>query len=104
MIIDYFGGELDLAMNLLQINDGEWTRIKSIPEGEAGQRLEALGLRAGKKIKKISGMPFGGPITLMLDGRHFAVAHGIAAQIEVEAPTSAKSDINEKSSIWQRFI
>lgn len=70
-------------MNLLQIKDNEHAIIMDIPEGEAGQRLEALGLRAGKQIQKISGMPFSGPITVDLDGRHFAVAHGIASRIEV---------------------
>ena len=70
-------------MNLIQVNDGEFAVITRIPEGEAGQRLEALGLRAEKKIEKISGMPFGGPVTVMLDGRHFAVSHGVAGTIEV---------------------
>lgn len=71
-------------MNLTQILDDESAIIKRIPEGEAGQRLEALGLRSGKKIQKISGMPFGGPVTVLLDGRHFAVAHGVAEHVEVE--------------------
>lgn len=71
-------------MNLLQVKDEESAVIKSIPQGESGERLEALGLRVGKRIRKVSGMPFGGPITLLLDGRHFAVAHAIAGKIEVE--------------------
>lgn len=81
-------------MNLLQINDNEYAIIKGLPSGESGQRLEALGLRAGKLVHKISGMPWGGPITLELDGRHFAVAHNVAANIEVEAETvtGGKSD------------
>lgn len=76
-------------MNLLQMNDNEYAIIKGIPCGESGKRLEALGLRAGKRVHKISGMPWGGPITLELDGRHFAVAHNVAANIEVEAETAA---------------
>lgn len=72
-------------MNLLQIKDNERAVIVSIPPGESGQRLEALGLRVGKQIHKISGMPWSGPITLELDGRHFAVAHNVAAHIEVSA-------------------
>jgi len=90
-------------MDLLQIDDGRWAKIKKIPEGEAGRRLEALGLRPGKKIKKISGMPFGGPVVLMLDGRHFAISHGIAAQVEVET-ISEPSELPEKSSAWPNFI
>lgn len=72
-------------MNLLQISDDGYAIIICLPAGESGQRLEALGLRAGKRIHKISGMPWEGPITLELNGRHFAVAHNVAAAIEVEA-------------------
>lgn len=70
-------------MNLLQVKNNEYAIISGIPEDESGQRLEALGLRVGKRIHKISGMPWSGPITLELDGRHFAVAHNIAERIEV---------------------
>lgn len=70
-------------MNLLQVKDNDYAIISSIPEDESGRRLEALGLRVGKRIHKISGMPWCGPITLELDGRHFAVAHNVAMRIEV---------------------
>lgn len=70
-------------MNLLQVKDNDYAIISIIPEGESGQRLEALGLRVGKRVHKISGMPWSGPITLELDGRHFAVAHNVAKHIEV---------------------
>ena len=91
-------------MNLLQVKDEESAVIKSIPQGEAGERLEALGLRVGKRIRKVSGMPFGGPITLLLDGRHFAVAHAIAGKIEVEGVDSPPQPVVEKSRLWPKFI
>ncbi len=91
-------------MNLLQIKDEESAVIKSIPPGEAGERLEALGLRVGKRIQKVSGMPFGGPITLLLDGRHFAVAHAIAGRIEVDGVDRPERPVIEKSRIWPKFI
>lgn len=91
-------------MNLLQIKDEGSAVIKSIPDGEAGERLEALGLRVGKRIKRVSGMPFGGPITLLLDGRHFAVAHGIAGKIKVESIDQPEHVVIEKSSLWPKFI
>lgn len=72
-------------MNLLQINDNGYAIIISLPRDESGQRLEALGLRKGKYVHKISGMPWGGPITLELNGRHFAIAHNVAAAIQVRA-------------------
>ena len=77
-------------MNLSQVTDGESAVIESVPDGEAGQRLEALGLRAGKKIEKISEMPFGGPVTVMLDGRHFAFSCGIASDIIVHTERSCR--------------
>ncbi|MDO5115847.1 MAG: FeoA family protein [Synergistaceae bacterium] len=70
-------------MNLLEMKCGYHAVIDKLPDGEAGQRLEALGLRSGKKIEKVSSMPFGGPVTVMLEGRHFAVSHSIAGQIEI---------------------
>ena len=91
-------------MNLLQVKDEESAVIKSIPQGESGERLEALGLRVGKRIRKVSGMPFGGPITLLLDGRHFAVAHAIAGKIEVEGLDPPPQPAVEKSRLWPKFI
>lgn len=71
-------------MNLIDMKSGTTAVIKKLPDGEAEQRLEALGLRNGKAIEKVSCMPFGGPVTVLLEGRNFAVSHGIAEQIELE--------------------
>ncbi len=46
-------------------------------------RLEALGLRTGKIVQKVSGMPFHGPVTLLLDGRQIAVGWNISAHVLV---------------------
>jgi ferrous iron transport protein A len=46
-------------------------------------RLEALGLRVGKIVEKISGMPFHGPVTLLLDGRQIAVGWNISSHVLV---------------------
>lgn len=93
-------------MNLLQVQDDRYATIKSIPNDEAGQRLEALGLRVGKRVKKISGMPFEGPVTVMLDGRHFAVAHAVALHVEVEGPEPPAQEDGEpdERNIWSRFL
>ncbi|MEG1642174.1 MAG: FeoA family protein [Synergistaceae bacterium] len=70
-------------MKLLEIKDGEKVYIDNIPDDEAGMRLEALGLRSGKVVTKVSSMPFNGPVTVLLDGRHFAISHAIASEIRV---------------------
>ena len=73
-----------MQMNLIEMKNGESAVIIVLPNGEAAQRLEALGLHGGKTIEKLSCMPFGGPVTVLLDGRQFAISHGIAEQIEIE--------------------
>ena len=61
-------------MNLVSMKSGERAGIKTLP--------------SGKEIEKISCMPFGGPVTVMLEGRHFAVSHSIAEHIEIESAGS----------------
>lgn len=57
--------------------------VVAMPSGECRRRLEALGLREGKRVRKISGMPFCGPVTVLLDGRQLAIGHGVACRVEV---------------------
>ena len=71
-------------MTLLELKNEQKARLITLPNNEAAERLEALGLHCGKVIVKISNMPFGGPVTVMLQGRHFAVSHSIASEIEIE--------------------
>jgi len=52
------------------------------------QRLEAIGIRAGKKITKISSMLFRGPVTLRVDQTQAAIGFGMANKILVEIDTS----------------
>lgn len=72
-----------MDVSLLRIKDGDWCVITRMPHGEAALRLEALGLRPGKRIQKVSGMPFNGPVTICVDGRQVAIGHGVASRIAV---------------------
>jgi ferrous iron transport protein A len=54
-------------------------------------RLESLGLRTGKIVEKISGMPFHGPVTLMLDGRQIAIGWNISSYVMV-VPLKERED------------
>lgn len=47
-------------------------------------RLNALGIRTGKKITKISSMLLHGPVTVRIDRTRVAIGFGMAAQIFVE--------------------
>jgi ferrous iron transport protein A len=47
-------------------------------------RLNALGIRTGKKITKISSMLLHGPVTIRIDRMRVAIGFGMAAKIFVE--------------------
>ena len=48
------------------------------------QRLDALGVRPGKRVTKINSTLFHGPITLKVDSTQVAVGFGMARKIIVE--------------------
>ena len=48
------------------------------------RRLDALGIRPGKKVTKISSMLFHGPVTFKVDNAQVAVGFGMAKKIIVE--------------------
>ena len=47
-------------------------------------RLQALNIRVGKKIKKISNAPFRGPVVVEVDNSRVAIGHGMARKVMVE--------------------
>ncbi len=73
-----------MKTSLYMLKNGEKAKIMVMPPGLCGRRLEAIGLRVGKIVEKVSGMPFRGPITLEVDGRQVAIGHGAAGKILVE--------------------
>ena len=48
------------------------------------QRLQALGVRPGKKITKVSSMFGRGPVTVQIDNTQIAIGYGMADKIIVE--------------------
>jgi ferrous iron transport protein A len=55
-------------------------------DGGAGmvRRLDAMGLRPGKKVEKLSSQFMAGPVTVVVDGRQLAMGRGIARKVRVE--------------------
>jgi len=49
------------------------------------QRLDALGIRPGKKVTKLSSTLFRGPVMLRVNNAQVAVGFGMARKIVVEA-------------------
>ncbi len=73
-----------MSVSILRMRNGESGIVADLPPGEAGRRLEALGLRPGKRIDRLSGMPFRGPVTVCLEGRRVAIGYGVARRVLVE--------------------
>ncbi len=53
-----------------------------------GRRLEALGIRPGKKVTKVSSMFLRGPVTLRVDNAQVAIGFGMANRILLEVDMS----------------
>jgi len=48
------------------------------------RRLEEMGIRTGKKVTKISGMPLRGPVVVQAGGTRIAIGHGMAMKVMVD--------------------
>ena len=72
-------------VNLRQMYPGQSGRVMQI-HGGAGlvSRLNALGIRPGKKITKVSSMLMRGPVTVQLGSTRLAIGFGMASRILVE--------------------
>lgn len=74
------------------------TDLERLPPGRAGvilsldggygmtRRLDAMGLRPGKQVRKLGSQFMAGPVTVLVDGREVAMGRGIARKISVEVP------------------
>ena len=74
-----------MSKTLDRLSNGEQGRIISINGGRGVRsRLEAMGVREGKELQKVSAQMFRGPVTIMIDGGQIALGHGIARKIIIE--------------------
>jgi ferrous iron transport protein A len=48
------------------------------------KRFESMGIRKGRRIRKITDQPFGGPVVIEVNGSKISLGRNIAAKIEVE--------------------
>ena len=49
-----------------------------------GKRLESMGIRKGRHMRKIANQPFGGPVVIEVDCMKISLSRNIAEKIEVE--------------------
>jgi len=76
--------------------DGRQITLRQMPAGQSGtvvhvegghglvNRLNALGIRPGKRITKVSSMLMRGPVTIQLGNAQVAIGFGMANKIIVE--------------------
>ena len=75
----------NLLVPLANMEVNQEGTIKSLEGGvNFHVRLQALNIRIGKRIKKISKTPFRGPIVVEVDNARVAIGHGMSKKIMVE--------------------
>lgn len=74
-----------LILPLSRMEAGQSGTVVEITGGHGlVRRLEALGIRAGKKVTKVSSMLFRGPVMVRVDSSQVAIGFGMASRVMVE--------------------
>jgi ferrous iron transport protein A len=72
-------------LTLAQMRPGQTGTVVGVMGGPGlVRRLDALGIRPGKQVTKISSTLFHGPVTLRVDNSRVAVGFGMARRIVVK--------------------
>jgi ferrous iron transport protein A len=71
-------------VDLIQLQAGSEARIIEIAGGhQMLKKVEALGIRVGVKIKKLSAQVWRGPVTIQIGNSQIAIGFGMAQKIYV---------------------
>jgi len=74
-----------MRLSICELRSGEKAVIRGVVGGLGFvRRLEAMGIRPGKSLSKVSAQFLGGPVTVVVDGRCVALGRGMAARVMVE--------------------
>jgi DtxR family Mn-dependent transcriptional regulator len=73
---------------LVDLEPGEHAVVRRVPDGDPAllRYLGDLGVVPAKTVTMVSKAPFGGPVTLDVDGTKQALGVGVAEMIRVDAP------------------
>ncbi len=75
---------MTMNTDLVNLKPGKQAVVASIQGGfGAIRRLDAMGIRPGIRLRKISAQPFGGPVTVEINGGQVALGDGLARKILV---------------------
>ncbi len=81
--------DVNKQTTLTRMSSGQTGTVVQIAGGlNLTQRLQALGIRPGKNITKVSGMFGHGPVTVQVDNTQIAIGFGMAGKIIVEVDKS----------------
>lgn len=79
-----------MEISLVEMKPGHSGVIKEIQGGPGfKEKMNQIGLRTGKKIKKISSIFSRGPVTIAIDNFQVAIGYGKAVRIRVEVNQDA---------------
>ena len=71
--------------DLTQIKKGNTVKVVEINGGQQfRKKIDAIGLRVGSQITKISAQVLNGPITIKIGSTKLALGHGMAKKILVD--------------------
>ena len=71
-----------MTISLLDLKPRETATVMEIKGGQAlANRLNALGIRPGKQITKVSSHFSNGPVTVLVDRAQIAIGHSMADKI-----------------------
>ena len=72
-------------VTLLELKKGEKARVIDCQGGKGlANKLNAMGVRPGKEIEKISETFIGGPVTIKVGNSNIAIGRGMASRIFLE--------------------
>jgi len=70
---------------MINLKEGQTGKVIKINGGKGiHQKLEALGIRPGVQIKRVSSVMLGGPIVVQVGNTKIAIGRGMAEKIVVE--------------------
>ncbi len=79
-----------MAKPLTDLTKDEEGIVVAIQGGaEMKRRLRLLGVAEGRRVRKLSGLAFGGPVVILVDRAQVAVGRGMAARILVNTDNAA---------------
>lgn len=78
-----------MLISLVDMEPGETGIVMNIHGGfGATRRIQSMGVRIGKKIKKLGTRSWRGPQTVLVDNFKIAIGFGMAAKIFIEVERS----------------